>query len=80
MFLDSRRKPEFLEKTHVDTGRTYKLELRTESLQPDGGFEPRAFLLWGSSANRWSKILVVLKWIYEDFYQGALTWFSTFLE
>lgn len=78
MFLDSRRKPEFLEKTHADTGRTYKL--RTESLQPDGGFESRAFLLRGSSANRWNKILVVLKWIYEDFYQGALTWFPTFLE
>jgi len=47
MFLSSRRKLEYPERSHAYTGRTCKLH--TE--RPELGFEPGTLLLWGDGAN-----------------------------
>ena len=47
MFLDGGRKPEYPERTHAYTGRTYKLH--TE--RPQLGLEPGTLLLCGNGAN-----------------------------
>jgi len=47
MFLDSGKKPEYLERTHAYMGRTCKLH--TE--RPQSGLEPGTLLLCGDGAN-----------------------------